>query len=232
MALNVICLKHGSKYGPEYVNNLYNMVMRNLTIPHNFVCFTDNPENLNSNIQVRLLPRAAIQGWWWKPYIFKADHFSKGDINLFLDLDMVIINNIDRFIDYLPNQFVGLQDVIRAFRPDIIKLGSAIMRWPAGEYSDIWSNFEKNLSISSKLRGDQDWIWGLHHPSIKFFPHNWILSYKWEVRNRAELIGHGPLCNFRDNREVEVPEDTSILAFHGFPNPDQVTDKIIVDNWR
>lgn len=41
---NVICIKWGDKFGSEYVNSLYKMVEKKLTIPHRFVCFTDNPE--------------------------------------------------------------------------------------------------------------------------------------------------------------------------------------------
>jgi hypothetical protein len=230
--LNVICLKHGTKYGPEYVNKLYNMIVRNLTLPHNFICFTDNPAELNPNIQIKLLPSAPIHGWWWKPYIFKADHFPIGDINLFFDLDMVIVKNIDHFIDFLPGQFVGLRDVGRILRPNLIKLGSAVLKWPAGQFDDIWTKFEKNLSITQRLHGDQDWIWSLHSNDIKFFPNEWIQSYKWEVRSRSELIGHGPTLMFKDIRNPLVDENTSVLAFHGFPNPHQVMDPIIVDNWR
>ena len=100
--LNVICLKHGQKYGPEYVNNLYNMIQRHLTVPHNFICFTDDSAGLNENVNVRMLPPMNIQGWWWKPFIFKRGHFSPTDVNLFFDLDMVIVRNINHFVDYLP----------------------------------------------------------------------------------------------------------------------------------
>ena len=49
--VNVMCLKWGNKYGPEYVNRLHNMVKRNLTIPHRFVCFTDDPKGLQEGIE-------------------------------------------------------------------------------------------------------------------------------------------------------------------------------------
>ena len=38
----VVCLKWGNKYSAEYVNKLYSMVKRNLTIDYEFVCFTEN----------------------------------------------------------------------------------------------------------------------------------------------------------------------------------------------
>ena len=38
MTNNVICMKWGNKFGPEYVNNLYYMVEKNLTIPLLWQC--------------------------------------------------------------------------------------------------------------------------------------------------------------------------------------------------
>jgi len=40
--INVVCLLAGDKYKPIYVQNLYNMVKRHLTVPHKFICFTDH----------------------------------------------------------------------------------------------------------------------------------------------------------------------------------------------
>ena len=56
MDKNVICIKWGTKFGPEYVNKLYKMVEKNLKIPHRFVCFTDNTEGLLPGIETRDLP--------------------------------------------------------------------------------------------------------------------------------------------------------------------------------
>jgi len=230
--LNVICLKHGTKYGPEYVNKLYNMIQRHLTVPHRFVCFTDNAENLNSNIEIRKLPPMTIQGWWWKPYLFKADHFPTHDTILFFDLDMVIVKNIDHLIDYKTESFVGLRDVGRVFRPGYNKLGSAVMKWPAGQFSRIWDNLEKDLSQSKRYQGDQEWIFEQVKKEIEFYPDDWIRSYKWEIRNRSELLGLGPRSVFKEVRNPAIPENTSVLAFHGYPHIHSVQDPVILENWR
>ena len=231
--LNVICLKHGTKYDPIYVNNLYNMIKRHLTVPHRFVCFTEDPRHVNPAIQIKVLPNnPSLSGWWWKPYIFKSDHFPAGDINLFIDLDMVIVRNIDNLIDYLPGKFVGLKDVSRALYPMNEKLCSAFMRWPSGQFDDIWSSIDASPDISKRFRGDQDWVWNLHNKSIKFFPDKWIVSYKWEVRSRDENVRINGRYNFNSIRNVELDPTTSVLAFHGTPNPHEVMDPIIVDNWR
>ena len=231
--LNVICLKHGTKYGPEYVNKLYNMIQRHLTVPHRFVCFTENPQYLDPKIEIVPLPKdEALHGWWWKLYVFKEGHFYQGDTNLFIDLDMVIVGNMDKFINYLPDRFVGLENVNRIFKRYPSTLGSAVMKWPAETYTDIWTEFKKNPTSARKWPGDQDWIWRLHKSTIKFFPRDWIISYKWEARTIKELIKENGRSKFKSVRSPEIPKDTAILAFHGTPDPHEVADQIIVDNWR
>jgi hypothetical protein len=209
------------------------MVQRHLTFPHRFICFTDNTNQLDKRIEIRRLPdNPQIQGWWWKPYLFKDDHFDKGDTILFFDLDTVIIKNINNIVEYLPGHFLGLQDVGRALRPGLLKLGSAIMRWQSGQYSNIWTDLEKNFTVTRKYQGDQDWIWQKHQNSIVFFPELWIRSYKWEIRNRHELTNVGSKSNFISiENNPTVPNDTSIFVFHGHPMIHIVQDPIIVDNW-
>jgi hypothetical protein len=230
--INIICLKAGTKYNPIYVNNLYNMVKRNLGVQHEFICFTDDTTGINPGVQIRLLPdNKNITGWWWKPYMFKRNHFEPGDINLFIDLDTVIVNNIDKLLEYLPGSFVGMRDAGRSLgRPD--KLQSAIMRWPAGAYSNIWEEIDRNPLAMREFPGDQEYIWSRHMKDIKFYPDSWIRSYKWEVRNRSEIIRIGGRFNFRDVRNVELEPETAVLAFHGTPDPHEVMDPVIVDNWR
>ena len=226
-------MKHGRKYGPEYVNKLHNMVLRHLTIPFNFTCFTEDPKNLDPRIHIKVLPsNPNINGWWWKPYIFKEGHFPNGDTILFFDLDMVIINNLNNLATYLPDQFVGLEDVGRVFRKHPQKLGSAVLKWPANKYSNTWNLIEADPKITSRFRGDQDWIWSLHRDNIQFFPEEWIRSYKWEIRSKSELVHNGSKYVFRDIKNPVINPATSVLAFHGTPNPEDVQDPIIVDNWR
>lgn len=208
------------------------MVQRHLTVPHRFVCFTDDTKDLNTKIDLRLLPSDnKYQGWWWKPYVFKQGHFDNGDTNLFIDLDMVIISNIDKLINYHPGKFLGLEDVSRVFKRGTVKLGSAVMRWPANEFDSIWTTIENNPNIQRQFHGDQDLIWSMYKHSLEFFPSDWIRSYKWEVRERSELIRNSSGWAFKYVRNPSVHHETAILAFHGTPNPHEVYDPIIVDNW-
>ena len=93
---NVICMKWGDKYSADYVNILFNMVSRNLSIPFRFVCFTDDPQGIDEQVEVFDLPSLNLpnnipeRGW------LKLTTFSKtlGDLEgkaLFLDLDLKMV---------------------------------------------------------------------------------------------------------------------------------------------
>ena len=43
----VVCVKYGTKYGADYVNKLFRGVKNNLNLPHKFICFTDDPNELD-----------------------------------------------------------------------------------------------------------------------------------------------------------------------------------------
>ena len=53
----IFCMKWGTLYGPEYVNTLYSMVKRNLTLDFRMVCFTDDDFFVNT-IQISSMQRA------------------------------------------------------------------------------------------------------------------------------------------------------------------------------
>lgn len=230
--INIVCLKYGNLYDATYVNKLYNMVSRNLTLPYKFVCFTDEASGINLDVECRPLPNdSRFTGWWWKPYIFSKNHFSDNDVNLFIDLDMVIVNDMEPLFTYSPGGIVGMRDVIATFHPGVKKLGSAVIRWQ-GDYSSIWDKLVSNTGIMKTMRGDQDWIWHLLKDKMKLYPLEWIPSYKWGIRSKHDLVKQQGKFVFNSIKNVEIPKEAIILAFHGTPNPEDVKDEVILRHWR
>ena len=87
--MNFCCVFYGTKYKFEYVQNLYNMVQRNLTIPHNFVCFTDDirlQRKVTGDIICRKFHHDNYEGWWNKLQLFSPQSELDG-VNFYLDLD-------------------------------------------------------------------------------------------------------------------------------------------------
>ena len=65
----VLCMKWGTKYGPEYVNRLYGMVARHLKGPFQFVCLTDDARGVRNEVRCLPIPSLALppgipeRGW-------------------------------------------------------------------------------------------------------------------------------------------------------------------------
>ena len=64
MSLDIVCLKVGEAYGPEYVNEMFKRV-DDLMPVGDFICYTDNPLDLNSNITVRGITPLYNDRMWW-----------------------------------------------------------------------------------------------------------------------------------------------------------------------
>ena len=54
---HIICMKWGTKYGPEYVDRLYAMVRRNLSGDFRFICLTDDSRGIRSEVECFPIPR-------------------------------------------------------------------------------------------------------------------------------------------------------------------------------
>ena len=227
----IVCLKHGTKYGPEYVNKLYNMTKRNSHIPFGFACITEDPTGLDKNIHIIPLPgKTKLSGWWFKPWVFSNELPLQGTI-LFLDLDIVVIKNIDDLWAHRPKQFCIIRDFNRSTVKDWNKFNSSIFRFEKGSFSFVWDNLIKDTSITKRLHGDQDWIFSQIKSNFCFWPDEWIQSYKWEIRSRNDLVRIGLKRRFKDVSNPVINPETKILVFHGDPKPEDVEDPVVAQNW-
>jgi len=226
----VLCLKHGTKYSSEYVNILFNMTKKHLTVDYEFVCLTENSQGLDPNIRVLPLNLSEnIEGWWYKPMVFNPELGLEG-IVLFLDLDIVIFENIDRLFTYKPNKFCIIKDY-HAKRTGKKGMNSSCFRFDYNTNSQVYYNFiEKPNEIMNSMHGDQDWIQKSIQSNYEYWPDKWVKSFKWEMHNEKEFVKNGNRCVIKSNPKIE-PENC-IAVFHGYPKPDQVDQKWCKENWR
>jgi len=201
--MNVICIKWGSKYGPEYVNKLHSMVRRNLSLDHRFVCLTDNIKGINSEIDTLPLSKLPIQGWWYKIELFRPKLYDLNGLTLFIDLDVIVMNKIDEMFSY-DGKFCIIKDW--AYRGRRM-FNSSVFRFNIGEYGHLWEKFERSMDrIVRSNHGDQNYITSsLSDDEVSLWPERWCLSYKYHA------------C--RPNMATPTPPDCKILTFHGRPNP-------------
>jgi hypothetical protein len=230
--VTVLCVRYGNKYGRDYVERLRNMVARNMTIPYEFVCLTDDTNSIEGVRSIVQPGAGYAKLWWQKVHMFDSALPIQGKI-IFFDLDVVIHANIDKLLAFADRNFVGIHDFNRAFHSTWMNLNSSVMAWTHGTQSHVWEQFKANPRDAQRLHGDQDWIWKTSKHIIKFWPKEWVQSYKWEIRKREELTMSSGKRQFKQvDHTVEVSPACCVTVFHGDPKPQDVQDKFVVDNWR
>ena len=222
--MNFACVCYGIKYKLEYVQKLYNMVQRHTTIPHKFYCFTDhvNPgQQLKGDIIIKQFPMFNLQGWWNKMQLFHPGVIE--GTTLYMDLDVVITDNIDCFFTHEPEaDFVGMND----FNPDTKIFNSSIFRYePEAMKDKLWQPFINDRERWLRYSGDQNVISEviMKHPETRSFPDSWTQSYKWHDRKGQRY--HKGKWTFEHNGE------SLVTVFHGEPNPHQSDMEWVKKAW-
>lgn len=245
---NIVCLKWGTRYPALYTNILYRSVKRHLSRPFRFICVTDDPTGLVDGIEAHpIAPNPGYPADRWPNIFLKLAIFQDGFANLagptlFLDVDVVIMDDIDCFFDYLPgrnciihNWIEGRKTLFRK-RPDIGN--SSIFRFEAGKSGYVYETFLKEFADAndkSKYTTEQAFLTHAFK-EVHWWPEDWAISFKRSCRPMFPL------------NLVMAPSKprTRILVFHGNPDPDQAAEgyrgkrihhrilpaKWILDDWH
>ena len=208
-------MKWGRRYNYNYVNNLYESIKKHTEKKTQLICFTDDKRKISKNVICKPLPKIKIpkkisQTPWRKLSIWQYPlHDIKGDV-LFLDLDLVITNNIDKLFTYKPGTFCVIENWTQVGKG----IGNtSCFRLPVKKYKFIFEEFEKKpLYYLNKFHIEQVYISKLI-PEQNFWPDNWCKSFK------HNLLPKWPM---RIWKPAELPGDTSIVAFTGKPDPEDV----------
>lgn len=214
-AVTFCCLQAGNYCGrgSEYVNNLFDMVWRNTSLPFRFVCLTDDPTGLEPAIQVMELP-SDLERWYGKLYFFKRGLFQDGERVIFLDLDTVIVGSLDEIAKY-DGQFATLTDF---YSPE--RVGPAVMMWKAGDYSaSIWEEWVSE----GKPRNDMGDLWWLNNLDQGRFANRC---------DRLQKLFPGVFVSYKGNCRQGLPEGAKVVCFHGHPRPHEVTDEWVSAAWK
>jgi len=230
MKYNFVCVCYGDKYPVEYVQKLYNMAKRNITKPFDFFVFTDHvkmAKMVSEGIAVVKFPMHDLEGWWNKMQLFHPD-VSKYLIGttLYMDLDVVITDNIDCFYEYQPElEFVGMND----FNPLTKLWNSSVMRFQQSKVSQqVWKRFMENRKEwLRRFPGDQNLISHLlkdGRATVSSFPDSWTQSYKWYDRKGNRYS--------RQDMTFEHNGESLVTVFHGQPNPHESDKMWIKKHWK
>jgi len=230
--VNVICMKWGKLYGPEYVNCLRAGVGRHLKRPFRFVCFTDDATGLRDDVQALPLPELGlVEGKsdlrWRKLAVFRKDLFDLQGTTLFLDLDLVIVDSLEPFFE-APGRFLIIRDddlfrgkPLRKLNPQRDRFlhsvgNSSVFRYQIGQHADILDAYLADpaaataaYEISQQFQSAQLAQRGL----LDYWPKGWCVSFK------NDCVPRGAASYWRDPR---MPSGAKIVVFAGEPKMGQV----------
>lgn len=201
------CVKVGERYGADYVNKLFNMVRKNLTIPHRFVCITDDDDGFDSRIEARA-PAVTRWGWWNLMEFWAVPSWANGLPIAYVGLDTIIRDNID-FI--LKDKLTMIEDF-----SSLIDGANSIFK---GTFAD---------GVCCVPPEGYRWMWDRFLVEIdrrNAFPmHVWltyVLAEKGITPDFYQKTDPGKVVSYKwPEVKTEEPE-AAIICFHGEPRPAQ-----------
>lgn len=199
-------------YNADYVNRLFNSIDRNLSHPHKNICFTNNPEGIREGIEIKPLTTEGLKGNLKKLEQFNPNNGLEGRI-LSFDLDNVIIGSLDEFAEN--NSKFIICEAINKNRKG--KNGGNVMAFNAGYGNYIWEKVhEKYNFYKRKSKGMERFLFDKLIKTMDFWPKGKVVSYRHNIKTG----------------KVKDLSKVAIISCHGKPNPADIKDKIIVDNWK
>ena len=218
-SVNVLCIKWGKKYSPEYVNRLHNMVRRHLHRPFRFVCLTDDAQGIDPGIEVKPIPPIGFdefdqrKPWtfghgWLKLTSFAKPLYDLEGRTLFLDLDIVIVDSLDPFFDQ-PGEFV----VIKEWDKKDGTGNTSVYLFTVGAHVDALDHLRSGYpKVVEEVRNEQEFITGFlgRQGKVSYWPEEWCRSFKRHCMRRGIMGWFAPPV---------IPPGARVIAFHGKPNP-------------
>lgn len=213
-----------SKFEGEQVNTLRNMVARNLKIPHEFFCITDDPTGIDSGVRViplwdefanlkspHVSPNGAVNPSCYRrlPMYGKKGRELIGERFWVLDLDVVIVDDVTPLVD-IPDDFKIWGDTAKGTPYNgSMQLMNAEARAQVYETFDPVESPKKGRALGY-IGSDQAWIGACLGPNEKkWTARDGVYSYRNEIAPKGGTL----------------PHNARIVIFHGHVDPWQSTTK-------
>lgn len=216
----IVTMKWGTLFTAQEVNVLHRACRANARQAFDFICLTDDGAGLDPDIRVLPLPEIGLApeewylpGVWPKLSLYMADLHGLTGRCLFIDLDMMILRDLDAFLDH-PAPFVTI-NVGRSWYPKAPlappEAGTGIFAFDLGQQTQILDAFLRDRAAARRaFRNEQDFA-AAHASSMDHWPCGWVISFKRWLRRPVGLDLLLP--------PKAPPETAKVLAFHGDPRP-------------
>lgn len=229
---NVICIKWGTLFGPEYVNRLFAGAKRHLSQDVRFFCMTEDRAGIDPGVEILDLPvepfhekmNAALkianrQGAMRKVSLFRPGLIPdlQGAL-LGFDLDVAITGSLDELWSFAPGKVAMRADWVEARRGrktghgSVFRFDPELHGWlydtlaadPTGEVAKARGSEQRYTSTLAQERGE-----------FAYLPPDQVVSFK-----------HGcmrlPPMNYLF--EPCLPKNARVVCFHGRPKMQEAVD--------
>lgn len=196
--------------------------LTNLTVES--YCITDRPNEV-TDWAMPIVPPRLSEGWWNKLNIFSPS-MPDGWL-LYLDLDIVILQNFDEEITCTLKQGENINCVSDAINWMGVRFSSSFMLLRSGVRPDIYDDFIKNeKALVNKPGGDQVWIGPnldkVHYIDDSFPNLKKNLKFDLATKNKNEM-----------NFPKVVDDRIKLIDCTGQPKPHQLARLLYIkNNWH
>lgn len=213
-SLAIVCFQWNvgfREYRPEYVNALARGYRRNLSLPHRFVCITDETEGFSSDVIVMPLPESAREVSQWpsphgpeypasyrRLWTFSIEAKALADVVLMTDIDCVVTGPVDPLIEYLGEtgaDFVGWNPPTTwsGVRRRLAG-GNWLLR--TGTKAHVWEGLNSEglaeARKSGQMGSDQAWIsYCLANDCVVWPKGHGIFEAQWMRPNKFRVLPEG-----------------------------------------
>ncbi len=222
---NIMCIKWGTLFGPEYVNRLYSGVRRNLDLPVRFFCMTERAQGLHPDVEVLDLPvepfhdemNAALavanrQGAMRKVSLFRPGLVPDLDGPVLgFDLDVVITGDLRPIWDLALGTVAMRHDWTEARKGRPTGHGS-VFRFDPRRHGYLYEDLAANPYAEVEAARGSEQRYTSHKAmdrgEFTYIPGPWVVSFKYDC------LGLPPRNWLHAPR---LPRDARVVCFHGRP---------------
>lgn len=222
---NCICIKYGTRYGPEYPNRLYAGLRRQSSSGIRLYCLTDDRTGLRPEIEVLPLLEEAFYPTMfaemarrgWKSPFRKVSLFRPGLIAdlvgplLILDLDIVVVGDVAELATFAPGKVAMRREWnskpgrVSFGHGSVEKIEPDLHGWL---YEDVARDPVSALKLGQGSEQSYTSTNAHNRGALEHFPDDWIASFKYDCRppRPLNLI-----------LQPKLPPTARVICFHGAP---------------
>ncbi|MDG1279857.1 MAG: glycosyl transferase [Pseudorhodobacter sp.] len=238
--INCICIKYGTLYGAEYVNNLLAGLKRQSRADIRMFCMTEDRAGIVPEVEIlplasepfharmfKAMETAPKRGRLQKISVFRPDLIPdlEGPLMVF-DLDVAITGSIDEMRDHAPGKVCMRLEWNVSKRVPTLGHGSVERFDPKQHtylYEFIATNPEEAVALGGGSEQSYTSLCAQKHGDFAPFPSEWVASFKYDCRPRRP---------FNLLVEPHQPPQAKVVCFHGRPSIPEAISGYRAGVWR